>query len=308
MLLKGRTLADRISGDLVRPRFAVNSYSTPHNTIFEDIEQTAAIGGAAVGLWEGKFGDDTKIADTLNECGLAASFCVPRVHSILGIPFDPPGTPQDPVDRTALICKSIHRLARFRPAVIAIAPGTSGDPDRPAGPVEAIAEHLPVIADTAAERGLRIGLELLAQRRGSPLHTLPAIAQMIADVGRQNVGIMFDVFHSWSEPGLFESIRRYGHLINSVQVCDVRVEERSGHDRELPGYGRATAPAIIAALIAAGYNGYWELEVFSDDGTYGNDFPDSYWKMPHAEFLTRARAAFDESYATALRQLSERQE
>ena len=296
------------SRDPAEPRFAVNSYSTPHNSVYDDIEQTAAIGGAAVGLWEGKFGedDDQKIADVMAEHGIAASFCVPRVHSILGIPFDRPGTPSDPRERTELICASVHRLAPFAPAVIAVAPGTSGDPDRPAGPIEAVAEHLPAIADAAAEHGLAIGLELLAQRRGSPLHTIPAMVEMIDSVGRENVGIMFDVFHSWCEPDLHDRIRRYGGRINSVQVCDVRVDERSGHDRELPGRGRGTAAPIIASLLEAGYDGYWELEVFSDDGTYGNDFPDSYWKLPHAEFLAMSKAAFDQTYATALRILAER--
>lgn len=284
------------------PRFAVNAYSTPHNGVFEDIEQVAAIGGAGVGLWEGKFADgqDEEIARSLKQHGLAAAFCVPRMHSILGIPFDKPGTPKDPRDRAELICQSIHRLAAFSPAVIAIAPGTSGDPAHPAGPLEAVVECLPAIADAAAEHGLLIGLELLAERRGSPLHTIPAMAEVIDRAGRDNVGIMFDVFHSWCEPGLHEHIATYGHLINSVQVCDVRVEERSGFDRELPGRGRGVAPDIIASLLAAGYNGLWELEVFSDDGTYGHDFPDSYWKLPHQEFLAESKQAFDDTYRTAL--------
>ena len=132
------------------------------------------------------------------------------------------------------------------------------------------------------------------------------MVEMIDSVGRGNVGIMFDVFHSWCEPDLHDRIRHYGHRINSVQVCDVRVDERSGHDRELPGRGRSTAAGIIASLLEAGYHGYWELEVFSDDGTYGNDFPDSYWKLPHAEFLAMSKAAFDETYAAALRILAER--
>jgi hypothetical protein len=34
------------------------------------------------------------------------------------------------------------------------------------------------------------------------------------------------------------------------------------------------------------------LEVFSDDGTYGNDFPDSYWKMPHEDLLRLGHQAF----------------
>lgn len=289
------------------PRFAVNAYSTPHNGVFEDIEQVAAIGGAAVGLWEGKFGDhdDDRIAASLEEHGLAAAFCVPRMHSILGIPFDKPGTPKDPRDRTELICQSIHRLAAFSPAVIAIAPGTSGDPAHPSGPVEAVAENLPAIADAAAEHGLQIGLELLAERRGSPLHTIPMMVEVIEAAGRENVGIMFDIFHSWCEPGLHEHIAEYGHLINSVQVCDIRVEERSGFDRELPGRGRGTAAGIIAGLLAAGYDGFWELEVFSDDGTYGNDFPDSYWKLPHQEFLAQSKKAFEDSYQQALDILGE---
>jgi sugar phosphate isomerase/epimerase len=292
------------------PRFAVNGYSTPHNGVYDDIEQVAAIGGAAVGLWEGKFpdGEDERIRGSLAEHGLQASFCVPRLHSILGIPFDLPGTPKNPRHRTELICASVHRLAKFSPAVIAIAPGTSGDSAHPAGPVEAVVENLPMIADAAAEHGVQIGLELLAERRGSPLHTIPAMVEVIDAVARDNVGIMFDIFHSWCEPELHERIRRHGDRINSVQVCDVRFDERSGHDRELPGRGRATAAEIIASLVEAGYDGFWELEVFSDDGTYGHDFKDSYWKLPHVEFLALSKAAFDETYTQAMRILEHRQD
>ena len=70
--------------------------------------------------------------------------------------------------------------------------------------------------------------------------------------------------------------------------------------------GSAIDGGLVASLLEAGYDGYWELEVFSDDGTYGNDFPDSYWKLPHAEFLALSKAAFDETYADALRILAER--
>jgi len=56
----------------------------------------------------------------------------------------------------------------------------------------------------------------------------------------------------------------------------------------------------MASLIEAGYDGWWELEVFSDDGTFGNDFPDSLWKFPHQELLARAKAAFDDVWAEAL--------
>jgi sugar phosphate isomerase/epimerase len=146
------------------PRYAVNSYSTPHNSIFDDIEQVARTGGQAVGVWEGKFadGDDNRIADALQAHRLGTSFAVPAMHAILSIPFERPGSPTDIQQRTDLICASIERLARFCPQVIAVAPGTSGIADAPASPVEDVVRALPQIADTAAQYGLEVGLELLA--------------------------------------------------------------------------------------------------------------------------------------------------
>jgi hypothetical protein len=50
----------------------------------------------------------------------------------------------------------------------------------------------------------------------------------------------------------------------------------------------------VASLLEGGYTGWWKLEVFSDDGTYGNDFPDSYWKMPHEDLLRLGYDAFSQ--------------
>jgi sugar phosphate isomerase/epimerase len=298
-------LQPRSFADVDAPQFAVCSYSTPHNTIYDDVEQTAVVGAAAVGLWEGKFveGEDDKLLEYLETHHVAVSTAVPERHSILGIPFDLPGTPTEPEARTELICRSIERLAKFAPAVIAVAPGTSGSAAAPAGPVEALVPNLRTIAEVAEANNVLIGFELLAERRGNPVHTIPAIAEMIDEVGSPNIGIMFDVFHSWPEPDLLERIATYAPYINSVQVCDAKVDERSGFDRELPGRGRATAGPIIEALIAAGYRSYWEMEVFSDDGSYGNDFPDSYWKKPHVDFIRETKREFDRLYSAAVANL-----
>ncbi len=285
-----------------KPRYAVNSYSTPHNSIVDDIEQVARTGGDAVGLWEGKFtdGDDGRIEDLLGGYGLGTSFAVPAMHAVLSIPFDRPGLPTDVQQRADLICASIERLARFRPQAIAIAPGTSGIADAPVGPVEDVIRMLPQIADTAAAHGLEIGLELLARRRGSVIADFPSMVAVLDEVNRPNVGILVDVFHSWCEPDLHERLRTYASRINCVQVCDVKVHERGGFDREYPGRGRGAATEFIATMIEAGYTGYWELEVFSDDGTYGNAYPDSYWIQPHEQFLADAKTAFDETWAKAV--------
>lgn len=291
--------------DVNSPRFAICSYSTPHNTIYDDIDQAVEIGAAAVGIWEHKLadGDDAKVRDYLAERGIAVSSAVPERHSILGIPFDLPDTPKDPKARTDLIARSIKRLAKFSPAVIAVAPGTTGDANNPAGPYDALAPNLRTLAAVAADNDVLIGFELLAVRRGSPVKSLPQAAELIDEVGSDRIGVLFDVFHSWPEEDLLERIRTYAQYINSVQVCDARIDERSGFDRELPGRGRATAGPIIGALLEAGYRSYWEMEVFSDDGTYGNDFPDSYWKQPHLDFVRETKKAFEGVYFDQLTKL-----
>ena len=52
--------------------------------------------------------------------------------------------------------------------------------------------------------------------------------------------------------------------------------------------------------MEAGYDGWWELEVFSDDGSFGNAFPDSLWALPANEFLARAHDAFVREHGRAL--------
>ncbi|WP_165965831.1 sugar phosphate isomerase/epimerase family protein [Pseudonocardia dioxanivorans] len=298
---------------LPEPRYAVNSYSTPHNTVFEDIEQVARTGGQGVGLWEGKFADggpavDERVAAELAAHGLGTSIAVPALHAILSIPFDRPGVPTDPQERADRICASIERLARFSPQVVAVAPGTSGVAGEPVGPLEDVLRVLPQIADTAAACGVQIGLELLAERRGATISTLPDMVAVLDEVGRPNVGIMVDVFHSWCEPDLHARLRRYADRINSVQVCDVKPQERGGFDREYPGRGRGAAVEFVATMIEVGYTGYWELEVFSDDGTYGDAYPDSYWIQPHERFLAEAKAAFDDTWARATALVEARRE
>lgn len=284
------------------PRYAVNGWTLPHTTALEDVELVRKTGGAAYGLFEPKLakGQDDQFAAAMEDAGLAASFFVPATWTILPVPFNVPGMERDPRVRTELICESIERLARFRPDVIIVGPGVSGDPAHPAGPIDAIAEGLAQVADVAARHDLQIGFELLAERRGSPIHTLPDIVRFIDEIGRDNVDVMFDVWHSWCEPDLHDRLREFGHRINSVHVNDVRVEERSSFDRVVPGDGRGAAAGIIAALIEGGYDGFWELEVFSDDGTFGNDYPDSLWKLPPEELLRRSKDGFDRVFAEAL--------
>ena len=44
----------------------------------------------------------------------------------------------------------------------------------------------------------------------------------------------------------------------------------------------------MRALEAAGYDGWYDVELMSDDGTLGNAFEDSLWALPAEELARRA--------------------
>ena len=49
---------------------------------------------------------------------------------------------------------------------------------------------------------------------------------------------------------------------------------------------------ILGALERGGYQGWYDLEVLSDNGTFDIDYPDSLWKLPPEELVRRGRDSF----------------
>jgi sugar phosphate isomerase/epimerase len=101
------------------------------------------------------------------------------------------------------------------------------------------------------------------------------------------VGIQFDVWHLWDSEGLEDDIAAEIDRIAGVHVNDVREPTRSFADRVLPGDGVADVPRILAALDRAGWDGFYDLEIFSDNGAFGNAFPDSLWDDTPDELARR---------------------
>jgi sugar phosphate isomerase/epimerase len=86
-------------------------------------------------------------------------------------------------------------------------------------------------------------------------------------------------------------------------VSDWREPTRGWADRVLPGDGVADLPAILGALDSVGFNGagwsgFYDLEIFSDNGAFGSAYPDSLWDLDAAELARRGRSAFAQVWST----------
>jgi sugar phosphate isomerase/epimerase len=292
----------------VAPRVSVSQITTLRSSFVDDVQAYARAGVDGIGVWELKLGDgeDARALEALEASGLASAAAVPAVPSILPLPLL--GGPTDPAERVDAYCRSLERLAPFRPSGLVLLTGTAEGRDADEAR-STVVDGLRTIAAEAKRLGLRIGLEPYQRDGGEPwtiVSSIPEAIELLHDAGDpEAVGIQFDVWHLWNTPTLFDDIENELERLVGVHVCDVREPTRGWADRALPGDGIADVPRILRALDAAGWKGLYDIEIFSDDGTFGAEYPDSLWAAPADETLARARAAFDQCWTLTPRKVKE---
>jgi sugar phosphate isomerase/epimerase len=256
----------------------------------------AAAGVDGIGIWEIKLpaGGEAEALEQLEVSGLGSAAAIPAVPSILPLPLME--GPEEPQQRIAAICASLHRLAPFKPSSVVCLTGAGEDRDTVVAGLQAIGEE-------AARLGLRIGLEPVNRIGGEDwtmISSLSEAVELLDDADRPALGIQFDTWHVWNTPGLPDDIERYVHRFVGVHIADWNEPTRGWCDRVLPGDGVADLPQILGVLDRVGWDGYYDLEIFSDNGTFGNTWPDSLWDVPAEELARRGKEAFERVWAARI--------
>lgn len=279
---------------------AFNQRMTPRNDFFDDVAQAHELAYDGLGLDEMKLPDgiDERAVTAMGEAGLAATFCTPSVWPIVEGPLDQAGQPKDVAGRVDAICKSIERFKKFSPLGVVVGGGRSGDPAKPAGTPDEIAAPLKEIAKVASDNGMDVALEVMPLRKGSGIPDLTTAVALLDELAMPNVGLLIDVQHVWDMQARDEMLARYATRVLYFQLNDVRSPERTWADRLLPGDGLGHAGQIAAALGRGGYADWCELEIFSDDGTFGTELDDSLWTMPHVDLLRLGKTRMLETLET----------
>ena len=271
------------------PRFSISQVSTLAASFADDVRAYAEAGVDGIGLWEIKLDDDS--LETLQASGLGSATAVPAVPSVHPLPLLPgPDTVRERLDA---LLRSLDVLAPYAPAAILC---FTGPGDR-----ETAVRGVREIAREAERLGLQLAVEpfqLEGIESWSILNTLGDAAEFVDELGSDAVGIQFDVWHLWNSQDVLDEIPRYAHLIAGVHVSDWREPTRGWADRVLPGDGAADLPAILGALEGAGWNGFYDLEIFSDNGAFGSAYPDSLWDLDAAELARHGRSAFAQVWST----------
>jgi sugar phosphate isomerase/epimerase len=281
------------------PRVSVSQITTFPASFADDVRAYAAAGLDGIGVWELKLpqGGDAEALELLESSGLESASAVPTIPSILPLPLL--GGPEDPAERVEAFCASLHRLAPFRPGGIVCLTGTAAGRDRDEARA-IVVDGLRTLAGEAQSLGLTIALEPYQREGGEQwtiASTIPEAVDLIREAGDSPaLGIQFDVWHLWDTPDLERDIEQELPRFAGVHVCDTRSETRGWADRVLPGDGVADVARILALLDRAGWDGLYDIEIFSDDGTFGAQYPDSLWDVPAADLLPRALGSFHEAW------------
>jgi sugar phosphate isomerase/epimerase len=196
----------------------------------------------------------------------------------------------DARDREAAIqdnLLAIEQTAELGAPLIVLVPGAV--PGQPLEKSRAqIREGIETILPRAMEHGIQLGIEPLhpmyADSR-SAINSLKQANDMCDQIDSPNVGVIMDVYHLWWEPNLQSEIERCGQAgrIFAFHICDWKTPTRDLlNDRGLMGEGCIDIPQIRAWVENNGFDGYHEVEIFSDQ----------YWQMDQREYLKKIIAAY----------------
>jgi sugar phosphate isomerase/epimerase len=275
------------------PPFSISQISTLPQPFDDDLAAYRAAGADGIGLWEIKFPDrgDAETLARVRESGLAVTNCVGAVPSILPLPLLP--GPGDPAERVEAFRGWIRRIAPFEPDCLVVLTGPAGERD----PTEAralVVDALRTLGDEAARAGVRIALEPYQRIGGEDwtiVSTLAEAAALLDEARHPALGIIVDSWHLWNTPYERELPAVASRMVG-VHVSDYREPTRGWLDRVLPGAGVGDIARFLNAVEAAGWSGTYDVEIFSDDGTFGDAYPDSLWAVPGDELARRAKEHF----------------
>jgi sugar phosphate isomerase/epimerase len=142
-----------------------------------------------------------------------------------------------------------------------------GSKDLPAAR-QLVAGALEQLVPYAARHGVRLAIEPLhpmfcADR--AVVSTLGQALDLASPYAASEVGVVVDTYHVWWDPELFGQIARAAGRISAYQLCDwvVPLPADMLLGRGHVGDGDIEFDPITAAVSAAGYDGFAEVEIFN---------------------------------------------
>ena len=263
-------------------RLAIHTITTKSWDLRTACKKYEAAGVKGVGVWrqwlEGQSWDTSR--EMLEDSGLKA------VSVVRGGFF----VSADPVKRQASIDdtkSALDEAATLGASQVVLVCGADPDVKLPEA-WQQISDGIGACMEHAADNGVKLAIEPLHPMYAdcrSAINTVGQANDVIDQLGEDHVGIAVDVYHVWWDPQLKVEIQRAGKRICGFHVCDWRTPTLDFlNDRGLMGEGCIDIPTIRSWVESVGFNGFNEVEIFSD----------RLWALDGDDYLERIIKAYHE--------------
>ena len=249
-------------------RFSLNQATIKYSSLEDALRITAGAGIPAIGVWR----------ESIAERGLASSARIIkasglRVSSLLrgGFFTDLPGR-----SRTLAIDENRRAIEEAQtigaPCLVLVAGGLPAGSRDLIGARDRVADALAELVDDASAAGVVLAIEALHPMYAADRAVVSTLGQAL-DIAElfppSQVGVVIDTFHVWWDPSILNQICRAGDggRIASYQVCDWVTPIASDPllSRGYPGDGHIDFAKITDVVLATGYAGDIEMEIFRQE-------------------------------------------
>lgn len=242
------------------PRIAISEITTAEWSFEEDVEAYGAAEGVeGIGVWRDKLAASElsagAAADAIDDAGLEACSLIFAGGFTDRETFD---------DQVADAEAAIEDAATLGAPVLLVIGGPRLGVTAPEGD-ELVRAALEQLAPAARAAGVTLALEPLHPVDATRFSTVVTLEQARRLVeGLDGVGLMVDTWNVWWDPEAPDAIRRAGDDVAAVHLADWRHPSEDPRDRAPPGEGVAPIGDLVEAARAAGYAGWYEVELFTE--------------------------------------------
>ncbi|MEO8049107.1 MAG: sugar phosphate isomerase/epimerase family protein [Acidobacteriota bacterium] len=242
-------------------RLSFNQITVNSWTLEEAINGCVRQGIPWIGLWRDKV-DAVGLrvaAKLVKESGVAVS-------SLCRGGGFPAATQEERQKRIDDNLRAIDEAAELGTKVLVLVCGALAGRDLE-GSRRMVIDGIAAIEAHARERGIKLGIEPLHPMYAADRSVIVSLQQareMAAQLPRESVGVVIDVFHVWHDPGLYLEIEKLQGRILGLHISDWPVplpDILMG--RTMMGDGVIELARIRSAVDRAGYTGPIEVEIFN---------------------------------------------
>ena len=251
-------------------RLSLNVWTTKGWSLREAVDGCVRAGVPGIGLWRDKVADvglDVAARLVAGSGLTVTSLC--RGGFFTGHPADRAARAAAAADNRRAVDEASALGADVLALVVGGLPPGSRDL---AGAREQVADGIAALAPYAAGHGVRLAIEPLHPMFCADRAVVSTLGQALdlaeqvdPDRARPDVGVCLDSYHVWWDPQLLTQISRAGPRIFAFQVSDflVPIPPDALLGRGHLGDGVIDIPALARAVLATGYAGLIEVEIFN---------------------------------------------